>query len=344
GERCFIIGNGPSLKNTNLSLLKNEYTIGLNRIYLNFENMGFEPTFYCAANPFVIEQFGHEIDRLNSIKFLRREARDYVKNHWNTFFMERFGVFDFNMELEDLQWCEGWTVTYCAMQVAYFLGFQTVVLVGVDHSFEGVGEPNKLVSSTGADQNHFHPDYFGKDIKWQYPDLKRSETSYAVAKAVFEKNGRTILDATVGGKLQVFPKVNFEKVVLSPDSIPTYFSLNEEGEELFKSGDHVGAETLFKKAAELGPGYGTTYNNLGLCSWQSGNAAQALKYMRNALEIDPEDKTTTIICAEFLRNLGQFSHAMKLCEVYLKDNPGDTQVLRMLRKIKKETLSRAQMG
>ena len=36
GERCFIIGNGPSLKQTDLTKLKNEYTFGLNRIYLAF--------------------------------------------------------------------------------------------------------------------------------------------------------------------------------------------------------------------------------------------------------------------------------------------------------------------
>ena len=41
GQRCFIIGNGPSLKNTDLALLENEVTFGLNRIYLLFSKMGF---------------------------------------------------------------------------------------------------------------------------------------------------------------------------------------------------------------------------------------------------------------------------------------------------------------
>ena len=42
GERCFILGNGPSLKRTDLSKLRNETTFGLNRIYLAFPEMGFE--------------------------------------------------------------------------------------------------------------------------------------------------------------------------------------------------------------------------------------------------------------------------------------------------------------
>jgi len=223
GERCFIIGNGPSLKETDLRLLKNEYTIGLNRIYLNYDNMGFIPSFYCSVNPNVIEQFGSEIDKLNTIKFLRKDSANYIKNKWNTFFMKSLDPtgFDFNKNLETLEWYEGGTVTYCAMQVAYYLGFTTVILIGVDHYFKLAGEPNKLVTAQTEDPNHFHPNYFGKGVKWQYPDLARSEQAYKIAKRVFEEDGRIILDATIGGHLKVFPKVNYlsilkEKTITTP--------------------------------------------------------------------------------------------------------------------------------
>jgi hypothetical protein len=214
GERCFIIGNGPSLNKTDLALLKHEYTIGLNRIYLNFDKMGFEPTFCCVVNPHVIEQFGHEIDRVNSIKFIRKESQNHIKNHWNTFFVDSLSdKRGFNETLESLGWYEGWTVTYCAMQLAYFLGFKTVILVGVDHFFEKSGAPNKLVTADAQDPNHFHPNYFGPGVKWQYPDLARSEESYKIAKQVYARNDRTILDATIGGKLQVFRKVDYQSLL-----------------------------------------------------------------------------------------------------------------------------------
>jgi len=209
GQRCFIIGNGPSLRNTDMRFLKDEYTIGTNRIYLNYENMGFESTFYCAVNPNVLEQFAEEIDCVKSIKFVRSESRKHLKNTWNTFFMDSIPTIGFNENFESLSWHEGWTVTFCAMQLAFYLGFDTVILIGIDHFFKEAGEPNKLVTAKGDDPNHFHPSYFGKDVKWQYPDLKRSEQSYRIAKEVFEKHGRRILDATVGGKLQVFPKVDY---------------------------------------------------------------------------------------------------------------------------------------
>ena len=61
-KRCIIIGNGPSLNKLDLSLLKDEYTFGLNRIYLLFEKLGFETDFLVSINRFVIEQFAHEME------------------------------------------------------------------------------------------------------------------------------------------------------------------------------------------------------------------------------------------------------------------------------------------
>jgi hypothetical protein len=106
------------------------------------------------------------------------------------------------------------------MEIAYYLGFTTVILVGVDHFFKQSGEPHKLVTAKAEDPNHFHPDYFGKGVKWQYPDLERSEQAYRIAKKVYEEDGRVILDATVGGHLQVFPKVDYKSIVREK-SIPT---------------------------------------------------------------------------------------------------------------------------
>ena len=212
GERCVLIGNGPSLRYTNLSLLKEEYTIGLNRIYLNYDKMGFQTTFLCVTNPNVITQFAGEIDVLTSIKFLRYQCRDLIRNKWNTYFMESRGFHEFFHDLSGLTWCEGCTVTYCAMQVAFYLGFDEVVLVGVDHRFSNSGRPHQLVTADSADENHFHPEYFGKGVKWQYPDLAGSEVSYKVAHEMYERHGRRIVDATVGGNLHVFPKVDYMRM------------------------------------------------------------------------------------------------------------------------------------
>jgi tetratricopeptide (TPR) repeat protein len=330
GQRCFIIGNGPSLRRTDMSLLKNEYTIGLNRIYLNYENMGFEPTFHCVVNPCVIEQFARDIDVVQSIKFIRGESKRFIKNRWNTFFMESYGVHDFNTDLEDLHWCEGWTVTYCAMQVAFYLGFHTVILIGVDHNFPDSGDPNKLVTADGSDQNHFHPDYFGKGVKWHYPDLERSEKSYAVAKAVYEKNGRRILDATIGGKLTVFPKVDYNSIVSASVNDETPLSLNKRGEELYNSGDLSGARDAFLKAVEIAPGYATAYNNLGVILWQAGDVGKAAECFTKALHLDPDDRSVVMNCGQLLASVDNKDESRKLYAGYLDRHPRDAEISKML--------------
>jgi hypothetical protein len=97
------------------------------------------------------------------------------------------------------------------MQLAFYLGFEQVILIGVDHSFKTKGTPNKTVVSEGNDESHFDSRYFGKGFRWQLPDLDTSEQAYLRARKNYEKAGRQILDATVGGQLTVFPKVDFDE-------------------------------------------------------------------------------------------------------------------------------------
>ena len=103
-------------------------------------------------------------------------------------------------------------MTYVALQVAYYMGFNQVILVGVDHNFVTQGPPHSLVTLAGDDPNHFDPNYFGRGFRWQLPDLETSELAYRMAKSQFARAGGEVLDATVGGKLQVFPKISYESL------------------------------------------------------------------------------------------------------------------------------------
>lgn len=211
GQRCFIIGNGPSLKNTDLTLLKNEVTFGSNRIYLLFDQIGFCTTYFVSVNRFVIAQCAQDIDGLACPKFIGWRARDLVRLKDNMMFLFSLPDVTFQTDITSGV-CEGATVTYVALQVAYYLGFKKVILVGVDHSFTTQGKPHKIVISQGNDPNHFDPQYFGKGFRWQLPDLETAEVAYRKAKIQFERTGREVVDATIGGKLQVFPKVNYQSL------------------------------------------------------------------------------------------------------------------------------------
>lgn len=210
GERCVIIGNGPSLNKTDVSKIKDEYTFGLNRIYLAFEDWGFETSYLLTVNDLVIEQCAEDLQKLSMPRFFAWRARKWLKPQENLHFLyTTYTGPRFAKNVSGRVW-EGATVTYSALQLAYHMGFSTVVLIGVDHSFASKGKANETVVSQGDDPNHFNPKYFGKGFRWQLPDLDMSEVAYQLAKEAFEADGRQVLDATIGGQLQVFPKVDFD--------------------------------------------------------------------------------------------------------------------------------------
>jgi len=216
GKRAFIIGNGPSLKQTDLSKLKNEITFGMNRIYLIFPELGFQTTYFCATNNLVIEQFHEDILALPMPKFLAWRSHNYFSktlqlSNVPTFLYTSYTGPRFSPDVRGRVW-ESATVTNVTLQLAFHMGIEQVILIGVDHNFTSKGEANKTIISQGDDPNHVSPNYFGKGIKWQLPDLDTSEIGYALARDAYQKAGREILDATVGGKLTIFPKVDYNSL------------------------------------------------------------------------------------------------------------------------------------
>jgi len=224
GQRGFIIGNGPSLRQTDLTKLRGEYTFGMNRIYILFPELGFTTTYFLSINDLVIEQCAGEIMALPMPKFLTWRSHRFFKSHQPsaishqpssfippTFLYTTYTGPKFARNVAGRLW-EGATVTYVALQLAFHMGFEQVILIGVDHSFVSKGEANKTITSQGDDPNHFAPNYFGKGFRWQLPDLDTSERAYRMAKKAYEADGRQVLDATLGGKLAVFPKVDYNSL------------------------------------------------------------------------------------------------------------------------------------
>jgi hypothetical protein len=215
GERCVIVGNGPSLNRTDLSLLRGVPSFGLNRIYLMFDRSDFRPTYLCCFNTTVLEQFSHDLLQVPCTRFVNLRGAEHLPPSEDTIpILERFSP-RFRGSPSQGLWA-GATVTFAALQLAYFMGFSRVVLVGVDHHFSSQGEPGKLVRSTGDDMNHFDPRYFSSGVLWDLPDLETSEWSYSMARQHFEGAGRSVVDATVEGRLEVFPKVDLADEMARP--------------------------------------------------------------------------------------------------------------------------------
>ena len=177
-----------------------------------FEELGFQTTYYLSVNDLVIEQCAEDIQKLTMPRFVSWRARRWLKPQENQYFIHTTYTGEkFATDIRGRVW-EGGTVTYTSLQVAYYLGFSQVILVGVDHNYVTQGKPNATVVSQGEDPNHFHPGYFGKGFRWQLPDLVQWEEAYRLARRVYEADGRQVVDATIGGKLRVFERVEYDSL------------------------------------------------------------------------------------------------------------------------------------
>jgi hypothetical protein len=226
GERCFIIGNGPSLNKCDLSKLKNEVTFGVNSIYLKAKE-GFVPTYFVVEDHHVARDNSNEIVNLKAtLKFIPRNYKHLIKRtanmlfyNMNTGYYQEHGsnycIPRFSGDASRRMYC-GQSVTMMCLQLAFHMGFTEVYLIGMDFSYvipkDATIEEGGVILSNSDDPNHFDSSYFGAGKRWHDPHLDRVERSYILSKLAYEAHGRSIYNATVGGKLEVLPRVDYNSL------------------------------------------------------------------------------------------------------------------------------------
>ena len=216
------MGGGPSLKLIDPSYLRNEATFAVNSIFLITDWLGFLPTYYMVEDRLVVEDRCKDIENFHGpVKFYDQRYNTKIAPDANTFninmvddYSDYAGFPEFSRRADKGVWCGG-TVTYLCIQMAFYMGFDPVYLVGIDHNYvrpSHVESAGTVWTSQGDDPNHFHPDYFGRGKKWHDPRVDRMERAYESARTVFRRADRRILNATIGGKLEVFPRVPFNEL------------------------------------------------------------------------------------------------------------------------------------
>ena len=208
GQKAAILCNGPSLNRVNFEdfAASGVFTFGLNKINLLFPRSDFRPSVIVAVNSHVIEQNAEFYNKTDIQLFLDSGGKKWVKFRDNVHFLHSSdGNENFARDCS-ISVKQGHTVTYVAMQLAFHMGFKKVALVGCDHSFATKGPANKTVIAGERDLSHFDHNYFAGGVKWQLPDLSQSELHYEIARDIFERHGRKIVNCTDGGKLEVFTR------------------------------------------------------------------------------------------------------------------------------------------
>lgn len=217
GQRCFILGNGPSLKVPDLDRLLGEVSFGHNKIYLAFEETAWRPTYYNVEDYKVIDQNRDQINALKGFPKLlyRYYPGTWIRDEWTIEYdlhlspEERFPEFSEN-PFHGL-YC-GFSVCYTSIQWAHFMGFREIYLMGMDFNFivPNVNERGEIVSQ--GERNHFSDKYRTTGEVWVTPKLDRQERAFAFARDWLGRRGVRVFNATRGGKLEVFPRVDFDSL------------------------------------------------------------------------------------------------------------------------------------
>jgi len=182
----------------------------MNRIYLIKEQNGFMPNYIaCIDKKSQILQFYNEMDKLEIPCFFNFDLRNKFSKKQNQYFIK--GKFSpaFSKNPAHQLLGNGKSVTYAALQIAYFMGFGEIYLIGKDHSYNTNAKAGTGLISDGNEDNHFIKGYYKQGQNWDAPDYGSEEFAYTITRKEFERAGKTIKDATIGGKLNVFEKVDF---------------------------------------------------------------------------------------------------------------------------------------
>ena len=223
GERCFIIGNGPSLQIKDLQALwdKNEISFAFNKIFLAFEDTAFRPTYYIIEDPLVIKNTKNELKKLGSFpKFFPYIFRYNLKNvsnalfyylDWDDFYP---GLPEFSCNPFDLHW--GATVVYTALQLAIYMGCSPIYLIGIDFYFKEPSsrDPEKEhIMIADGEINHFHPNYRPTGEKWYMPRLEHQKKAFLAAKYYSSNHEIDIINASRETRLDIFDRMDLDVIL-----------------------------------------------------------------------------------------------------------------------------------
>lgn len=205
-KRCFVIGNGPSLTYEDLEQLHNhnEICFGVNRIYLAYPYTNWRPDYYVAVDHVVIRNDSVKLLKLEGIKFIRHSYK-FVEE-WSDNGIYEFRGLAYPPEHPQLSFdmyqgiYMGHSVVYDTIQIALYMGFREIYLLGVDMTSKIEAEKE------GA---HFYRTPNQKEILGiSNTKLTRKCLEYAAIE--IEKSGRKLRNATRGGELKEVKRVDFD--------------------------------------------------------------------------------------------------------------------------------------
>ncbi|MGN0483216.1 MAG: 6-hydroxymethylpterin diphosphokinase MptE-like protein [Lachnospiraceae bacterium] len=244
GKRCFLIGNGPSLTTEDLEKLQGEITFGCNRVYQLFPETTWRPDFFCMIDALIAKYSSQELaGAVECPLFTNINTRDLMKYRpQDLVFARNLGepTYRVSSDFESYYVPSGATVMTFMLELAMYMGFTEIYLIGVDCT-------SSLSAHGHCTQGYVNQDLVEKDIervrkRLNDPTLTadqvaayyydKSTYSYRVIAEYANAHGIHIYNATRGGRLEVYERKTLEEV-LTPQKKSSGAAMRMEYEAAF---------------------------------------------------------------------------------------------------------------
>lgn len=220
GKRCFIIGNGPSLRPEDLTRMQEngDITFAFNRIYHIFDQTPWRPTYYISQDQKILAGSVAEVEAMQAErKFVPVEMGWYMDvdvkgvQHFHIVNREENSLPDFSTDISK-EIVNSSTVVFSAAQIAVYMGIREIYLIGVDHHFQ-VSQNNKGEIVVDNSVKDYFTDKYNTDKAQLYiPNTEKSTLTYISMKQHCDRLGVQVYNATRGGKLEVFPRKDLDSL------------------------------------------------------------------------------------------------------------------------------------
>lgn len=227
GKKCVLIGSGPSLTIEDLTVLSkcDVVTIACNSLFKAYEFTPWRADLYCIADSGVFKTVGdkvleeHEDKPLFISEAVYKEIGDGYKNRVYPVRVRSNADYPKKRRFSDkagrYMYRFG-SVLYFMIQLAVYLGFDEIYLLGCDCNYSYTKMQDGTIQKTG-EKDYFLPGY--EDRKGHQPinQFDIVIPDYDEARRFADKKGIKIFNATRGGKLESFVRVNFDEVFKGTD-------------------------------------------------------------------------------------------------------------------------------
>lgn len=205
---AILVGNGPSLMRTDLSLLAGQ-DVYVSNYAIKHPVLADVARGVAVSNYFVAAQAPEVFFELPQWRMLPVGLSHVLADDARTIWLNALGgpLFFSHSPQTHIAWHA--TVSFFWMQILLAAGYRKLLLIGFDNSYQqpSAMREGTLIRQTGNDPNHFDPAYF-RDKVWQAADTGHMAQTYALAKAAYEKTGCEIVNCTAGGALDVFRRAS----------------------------------------------------------------------------------------------------------------------------------------